>query len=72
MTTTLSFADLELCYDELADALDAVPADQAEVFLAKLVLCLAHELGDRERIANAIQRCLHEPDTSGPPLVRPL
>lgn len=72
MSHTLAFADLELCYDELADALDALPADQGEVFLAKLVLCLAHEVGDRARISAAIQRCLHEPDTRGPAPVRPL
>ncbi len=69
--TALPFADLEVCYDELADALDTVAPDEREVFLAKLVLCLAHDLGDRHRILDRIRECRDEPDTSGPAPVRP-
>jgi hypothetical protein len=38
--------DLELVYEDLAMALDAVEAEKRELFLAKLALLLAHEIGD--------------------------
>ncbi|MCP5266990.1 MAG: hypothetical protein H6934_12810 [Burkholderiaceae bacterium] len=52
--STLPFAELEDLYDRLAEAIDAVDPGRRDVFLTKLALCLAHELGDRERIWRAI------------------
>ena len=53
MTATLPLPDLERVYDELAEAVDRA-GDHRERFLAKLALLLAHELGDRERVAALI------------------
>lgn len=53
MTATLPLPDLEQVYDELAEAVDRA-GDRRERFLAKLALLLAHELGDRERVAALI------------------
>lgn len=71
-TPTLPFADLEVCYDKLAEAIDAVGPERESVYLSKLVLCLAHELGDLQRILAIIDDCLHEPDPNEPGLPRPI
>jgi hypothetical protein len=57
----LSFAQLEALYDELAEAIDAAGPERESVFLAKLVLCLARELGDAGRVSTLIRDCLAEP-----------
>ena len=57
----LSFAQLEALYDELAEASGAAGPERARVFLAKLVLCLARELGDAGRVSTLIRDCLAEP-----------
>lgn len=57
----LKFSGLEVLYDELATALDAVGEGQESVFLSKLVLCLAQEFGDAQRISELIRDCLSEP-----------
>ncbi|MFC3230668.1 hypothetical protein ACFOGJ_25695 [Marinibaculum pumilum] len=54
---TMPFAELEPVYEELAMAIDRVGEAQAPLFLAKLALMLAHELGDRERALAAIADC---------------
>ena len=54
---TMPFAELEPVYEELAAAIDRVGEGQAPLFLAKLVLMLAQELGDRERALAAIAAC---------------
>lgn len=59
---TLPFSDLENLYDELAQALDACGPERESVFLAKLVLRLAHEMGDGARISALIRECANEPD----------
>lgn len=43
---SLEFCDLEVFYETLATALDAVPDAKREVFLCKLSLLMARELGD--------------------------
>jgi len=53
MRTPLPLPDLEAVYDDLAEAVDRA-GDRRELFLAKLALLLAHELGDRGRISALI------------------
>jgi hypothetical protein len=48
----LTLPELEATYDRLADAIDAAGREHAERMLAKLVLLLAQELGDAERVAD--------------------
>jgi hypothetical protein len=50
---TLTLPDLEQVYDDLAEAIDRA-GDRRELFLAKPALLLAHELGDRPRVAALI------------------
>lgn len=57
----LSFEQLESLYDELAGAIDEVGIDAESVFLTKLVIRLASELGDAQRISTLIRACAHEP-----------
>lgn len=57
MTATLPLPDLEQVYDELAEAIDRA-GDHRELFLAKLALLLANELGDRRRLAALIATAL--------------
>lgn len=54
----LNIADLESVYDALAQAIDQVPADRSPLFLTKLALILAREVGDRERVTRAIETAL--------------
>jgi hypothetical protein len=54
----LSLPDLESTYDLLADAIDRTPADKTELMLSKLVLLLAQDLGDRERVAARVETAL--------------
>lgn len=51
---TLPFDDLERLYESLARHIDRVGADREALFLAKLVLLLAHEVGD----GKVIERCV--------------
>ena len=47
MTTTgLTIGGLETAYDQLATAIDAVGEDKSELFLVKLALLAAQQLGD--------------------------
>jgi len=59
MTPALTLTDLEQVYDELAQAIDQA-GDHSERFLAKLALLLAHELGDRGRVAVHIEAALRD------------
>jgi hypothetical protein len=56
----LSFRDLEELYDQLAQAIDRAGPEQESIFLAKLVLRLAHEFGDGPRVRALVEECLHE------------
>ena len=40
--------DLERAYDLLADAIDRIPPEQAELFLTKLALLLGERIGSAE------------------------
>ena len=47
----------EPLYDALARTLDTVGPDAAPLYLAKLALALAQELGDTERALDLIREC---------------
>lgn len=51
----LAFADLEKIYDLLAAAIDAAGPDKETLFLAKLCLTMAHEMGDLALVERAIE-----------------
>ena len=58
----LSFEDLERIYSQLADAIDQVGADKEALFLSKLALILERELGDPERIHEAVEAAKQDLD----------
>jgi hypothetical protein len=66
----LTFEQLEALYDELATAIDRAGPAHESVFLAKLVLKMAHEFGHAGRISALIQECLDEPAAPAPGSVR--
>ncbi|BDD91596.1 DUF2783 domain-containing protein [Pandoraea sp. XJJ-1] len=51
-----AIAGLEEIYDTLALAIDAAPDDKRELLLAKVVLLLAHEIDDPQRVIDCIQQ----------------
>ncbi len=58
MSTTqgLSIGGLETAYDQLATAIDAVGQDKSELFLVKLALLAAQQIGDETVFADLIGR----------------
>ena len=57
MTTNgLTIGGLETVYDQLATAIDAVGQDKSELFLVKLALLAAQQLGDETVFGDLIQR----------------
>ncbi len=52
----LSIGGLETVYDQLATAIDAVGDDKSELFLVKLALLAAQQLGDETIFGDLIQR----------------
>lgn len=50
-------ADLEQVYEALAQAIDRVAPNQAQVYLAKVALALADELADSDRVRAVIAEC---------------
>ena len=55
-----AFADLEVVYDRLAEAIDRVGEAQESLFLAKLAMVLSHKLGDRAAVEDAIATALRD------------
>lgn len=51
-----AIAGLEDIYDTLALAIDAAPQDKRELLLAKIVLLLANELRDPQRVIDLIHQ----------------
>jgi hypothetical protein len=51
----LPFEDLERIYALLAESIDAVGAEHETLFLSKLALILAQEVGDYDKVAAAIE-----------------
>ena len=57
MTTTgLTIGGLETVYDQLATAIDAVGQEKSELFLVKLALLAAQQLGDEAVFGQLIER----------------
>ena len=57
MTTTgLTIGGLETVYDQLATAIDAVGQEKSELFLVKLALLAAQQLGDEAVLGQLIER----------------
>ena len=54
MKISLPPEDMEAAYELVADALDDVPADRREAFLAALVLVLANTCADLDTIREAV------------------
>jgi len=57
-TSTLSIAGLESVYDTLAQAIDEVGQDKAQLFLVKLALLNADRLGDTKVFEQHVQSAL--------------
>ena len=55
-TQGLTIGGLETVYDQLATAIDAVEQDKSELFLVKLALLAAQQLGDEQIFADLIRR----------------
>jgi hypothetical protein len=51
-------ADFETAYETLAAAIDTAGSDHEALFLTRLALVLAHELGDIGEFQNAIRTAL--------------
>ncbi len=47
-------SEVETVYEALARQIDATPPNLRELFLAKLALLLAHELGDATRVTHLV------------------
>jgi hypothetical protein len=58
MSTTqgLTIGGLETVYDQLATAIDAVGQEKSELFLVKLALLAAQQLGDETVFGDLIER----------------
>ena len=54
--TGLTIGGLETAYDQLATAIDAVGEEKSELFLVKLALLAAQQLGDEQVFGDLIQR----------------
>ncbi len=57
---SLSLPELERVYDDLAEAIDHAGPERSELFLTKLALLLAHEVGQRARVAELLQTALRD------------
>ena len=60
MSGKLSIPDLELIYDELAQSIDSLEPNKQTLFLVKLVLLNANELGDTDLVRAHIQASLKD------------
>jgi hypothetical protein len=57
---TLSTADLERVHDAIAEGLDRAGLERDRLFLAKLALALANQLGDADAVDIAIEAALRD------------
>jgi hypothetical protein len=65
MNSTLPFDDLEKVYEIIAAAIDEVGVEKESLFLAKLVITLAHQTGDIEVIKNAVSIAMANLEVAG-------
>ena len=54
MAANLTPEDLERTYDLIAESIDEVGIEQESLFLSKLCLALANQLGDMQKIEASI------------------
>ena len=57
---SLPFDDLETAYEALATGIDAAGEKREALFLTRLALLLAHEIGDIAAFRRAVQTALEE------------
>jgi hypothetical protein len=58
--STLPFDDLEKVYEALALGIDRASPEHEALFLAKLVLLLAHDAGQYERFSQHVDAALQD------------
>ncbi|MFK5977357.1 MAG: DUF2783 domain-containing protein [Rhizobiaceae bacterium] len=51
----MKHSDLEIIYEVLAQKLDDVGEENVDLYLAKLVLLLSHQIGDAAPVLEAIE-----------------
>lgn len=56
----LNIGDLESVYDQLATAIDQVGPEKSELFLVKLALLAAQQLGDGRQFVDLIARAARD------------
>ena len=56
--STMPSADFEIAYETLATAIDSAGREREALFLTRLALVLAHELGDIAVFQNAVRTAL--------------
>ena len=56
--STMASADFETAYETLATAIDTAGPEREALFLTRLALVLAHELGDIAVFQNAVRTAL--------------
>ena len=56
--STMPSADFETAYETLATAIDSAGPEREALFLTRLALVLAHELGDIAVFQNAVKTAL--------------
>jgi hypothetical protein len=56
--SAMPFEDLESAYETLATAIDSAGAEREALFLTRLALVLAYELGDLELFKHSIATAL--------------
>ncbi|WP_298610426.1 DUF2783 domain-containing protein [uncultured Thiothrix sp.] len=54
----LPLTELEVVYDALAEAINQVGTEQESLFLTKLVLLLANQVGNQAQVEQAIHTAL--------------
>ncbi len=55
---TLSTTALEQVYDQLAEGITQAGADKEALFLTKLALLLANQVGDEDQVSESIDEAL--------------
>ncbi len=57
---TIALPDLEAFYDQLAESIDHATPEKAALFLAKLALLLANDVGDPAKLKNALDAAMRD------------